>query len=62
MKKIANKTREREKKSEALLVQRFITDILVSQLSIPSKQIVNDTSFWQYTGSKRPFEKSSFPY
>lgn len=36
------------------MVQRFITDILVSQLSIPSKQIVNDTSFWEHTGSKRP--------
>ena len=46
--------REREKKAEALLVQRFISDILVSQLSISSKQIVNDTTFVKYTGSKRP--------
>ena len=46
--------RKIEKKSEALLVQRFISDILISQLSISSKQIVNDTSFGKYTGSKRP--------
>lgn len=39
---------------EALVVTRFIIDVLVNQLSIPLKQIVNDTTFAQYTGSRRP--------
>lgn len=43
-----------KKKQEALTVTRFIHEVLVSQLSIPLKQIVNDTTFMQYTGSKRP--------
>lgn len=43
-----------KKKQEALTVTRFIHEILVSQLSIPLKQIVNDTTFSQYTGSNRP--------
>ncbi len=43
-----------KKKQEALGVTRFIHDILVNQLSIPPKQIVNDTTFSRYTGSKRP--------
>lgn len=43
-----------KKKQEALTVTRFIHDILVSQLSIPIKQIVNDTTFAGYTNSKRP--------
>ncbi len=43
-----------KKKQEALTVQRFIHEVLVSQLSIPSRQIVNDTTFISYTGSKRP--------
>lgn len=42
------------KKQEALTIQRYIHEILVSQLSIPLKQIVNDTTFTKYTGSKRP--------
>ena len=43
-----------KKKQEALAIQRFIAEILVNQLSIPHKQIVNDTTFSKYTGSKRP--------
>lgn len=43
-----------KKKQEALTITRFIHEILVSQLSIPLKQIVNDTTFAWYTGSKRP--------
>ncbi len=41
-------------KKEALTVQRLIQEILVDQLNIPSRQIVNDTTFSEYTGSKRP--------
>lgn len=43
-----------KKKKEALTVSRFINEILVDQLKIPFKQIVNDTSFENFTGSKRP--------
>jgi type I restriction enzyme M protein len=43
-----------KKKQEALAVNRLISEVLVSQLSIPLHQIVNDTSFEKYTGSKRP--------
>ena len=43
-----------KRKQESLGTARFIQEILVGQLSIPSKQIVNDTSFEKYTGSKRP--------
>lgn len=43
-----------KKKQEAVGVTRFIHDVLVNQLSIPLKQIVNDTTFSRYTGSKRP--------
>lgn len=43
-----------KKKQEALTIHRFISEILVKQLSIPNKQIVNDTTFAKYTGSKRP--------
>lgn len=42
------------KKQEALSVSRLITEVLVAQLSIPFRQIVNDTTFTKYTGSKRP--------
>jgi len=42
------------KKQEALTVTRLINEVLVSQLSIPLRQIVNDTTFQKYTGSKRP--------
>lgn len=43
-----------KKKMEALTVTRLINEVLVSQLSIPLRQIVNDTTFEKYTGSKRP--------
>lgn len=43
-----------KKKQEALAVNRLINEVLVGQLSIPLRQIVNDTSFQNYTGSKRP--------
>jgi len=43
-----------KKKQEALTVNRLINEILVGQLSIPLRQIVNDTSFAKYTGSQRP--------
>ena len=43
-----------KKKQEALSVSRLINEVLVAQLSIPFRQIVNDTSFAKYTGSKRP--------
>jgi type I restriction-modification system DNA methylase subunit len=42
------------KKQEALAVTRLINEVLVAQLSIPLRQIVNDTTFARYTGSKRP--------
>ena len=41
-------------KKETLTTRLFITDILEKTLSIPSKKIVNDTTFNTYTGSKRP--------
>jgi len=41
-------------KKEALSVSRLINEVLVGQLSIPLRQIVNDTTFQRYTGSKRP--------
>lgn len=40
-------------KREALTVTRLINEVLVSQLSIPLRQIVNDTTFKDYTGIKR---------
>lgn len=43
-----------KKKQEALSVSRLINEVLVAQLSIPFRQIVNDTTFSRYTGSKRP--------
>ncbi len=39
---------------EALAVTRLIHEVLVNQLSIPLRQIVNDTTFRDYTGSRRP--------
>lgn len=42
------------KKQEALSVSKIINEVLVKQLSIPFRQIVNDTAFPQYTGSLRP--------
>lgn len=44
----------KKKKQEALSVSRLINEVLVAQLSIPFRQIVNDTTFSAYTGSKRP--------
>ena len=41
-------------KREALTVSRLIHEVLVGQLSIPFRQIVNDTTFADYTGSLRP--------
>jgi type I restriction enzyme M protein len=41
-------------KREALTITRLINEVLVSQLSIPLRQIVNDTGFQKYTGSERP--------
>lgn len=42
------------KRQEALSVSRLINEVLVKQLSIPFRQIVNDTTFSKYVGSKRP--------
>ncbi len=42
------------KKQEALSVGRLINEVLVGQLNIPFRQIVNDTTFSKYTGSMRP--------
>ena len=42
------------KKQEALSVSRLINEVLVAQLTIPFRQIVNDTTFSSYTGSRRP--------
>ena len=44
----------KKKKQEALSVGRLINEVLVGQLNIPFRQIVNDTTFSTYTGSKRP--------
>ena len=44
----------KNKKREALTVSRLINEVLINQLSIPFRQIVNDTSFEKWTGSKRP--------
>ena len=46
--------KNRDTKREALAVTMLINEVLVTQLSIPLRQIVNDTSFQEYTGSKRP--------
>ena len=43
-----------KKKREALTVSRLINEVLVQQLTIPFRQIVNDTSFKEYTGIQRP--------
>ena len=47
-------TKNKTKKQEALSVSRLINEVLVNELSIPFRQIVNDTTFSKYTGSKRP--------
>lgn len=41
-------------KQEALSVGRLVSEVLVDQLGIPFRNIVNDTTFSNYTGSKRP--------
>lgn len=43
-----------KQKREALSVSRLINEVLVKQLNIPFRQIVNDTTFKQFTGSDRP--------
>ncbi|MBR4804038.1 MAG: type I restriction enzyme HsdR N-terminal domain-containing protein, partial [Bacteroidales bacterium] len=45
---------KKNQKKEALSVSRLITEVLVEQLGIPFRNIVNDTTFSSYTGSKRP--------
>lgn len=45
---------KKKNKKEALTVARFVKEILVEQLGIPFENIVNDTTFHKYTGSKRP--------
>lgn len=45
---------KKARKREALTVTRLINEVLVGQLGIPLRQIVNDASFQKYTGSKRP--------
>ena len=44
----------KRRKHEALSVSRLINEVLVGQLSIPFRQIVNDSTFDKYTGAKRP--------
>ena len=45
---------KKNQKKEALSVSRLITEVLVGQLGTPFRNIVNDTTFSSYTGSKRP--------
>lgn len=45
---------KKTQKKEALSVSRLIAEVLVEQLGIPFRNIVNDTTFASYTGSKRP--------
>ena len=45
---------KRRNKKEALAVTRLIHEVLVNQLSIPFRQIVNDSNFSKYTGTERP--------
>lgn len=42
------------KKQEALSVGRLINEVLIAQLGMSIKQIVNDTTFSEYTKSDRP--------
>ena len=44
----------KRRKHEALTASRLIHEVLVGQLSIPLRQIVNDSTFDKYTGAKRP--------
>lgn len=41
-------------KREALTITRLINEVLIGLLNIPLKQIVNDTTFKEYTGIQRP--------
>ncbi|MBQ8050670.1 MAG: N-6 DNA methylase [Bacteroidaceae bacterium] len=41
-------------KKEALSVARLINEVLIGQLGIPFRNIVNDSTFAKYTGAKRP--------
>ena len=41
-------------KKEALSAARLIKEVLMDQLGIPYRQIVNDTAFMDYTHSLRP--------
>ena len=45
---------KKKNKHEALSVGRLINEVLVDQLGIPFRNIVNDTTFSDFTGSKRP--------
>jgi len=45
---------KRKPKREALNVSKLIHEVLVNQLNIPFTQIVNDSTFSEYTGSLRP--------
>ncbi|MBO7556995.1 MAG: N-6 DNA methylase [Bacteroidaceae bacterium] len=45
---------KKKQKKEALSVGRLINEVLVDQLGIPFHNIVNDSTFSSFTGSKRP--------
>lgn len=45
---------KKNQKKESLSVGRLISEVLVDQLGIPFRNIVNDTTFSSYSGSKRP--------
>lgn len=45
---------KKNQKKEALSVNRLINEVLVEQLGIPLRNIVNDTTFSNFTGSRRP--------
>lgn len=45
---------KKKQKKEALSVGRLINEVLVDQLGIPFRNIVNDSTFSSYTGSQRP--------
>ncbi len=45
---------KKNNKQEALSVGRLINEVLVKQLGIPFRNIVNDTTFSKYAGSRRP--------
>lgn len=45
---------KKKQKKEALSVARLIQEVLIDQLGIPHRQIVNDTAFSAYTHTLRP--------